>query len=215
MDQPTGAIRVKVCGLTRKADIQKTIQAGVDAIGLVFYPPSPRHVTLEQAESLTADLPPFVSITGLFVNASRQEIEEACRRCRLDLIQLHGDEPPEACLNLPRRVIKAVRVGSRADLVGLEGYPVSGLLLDAKVKGVYGGSGTAFDWSLLSSYRSPAPLILAGGLNPDNIADAIHQVRPYAVDVSSGVESAPGMKSPQKVLRFIQTVKQGPSPQYH
>jgi phosphoribosylanthranilate isomerase len=200
--------RIKICGFTRREDLQIAVEAGVDAIGLVFYPPSPRSVTIEQAEALTADLPPFITVTGLFVNATKQEIAETCSRCRLDLIQLHGDESAKECLELPRRVIKAIRVETEADLAGLDRYPVSGLLLDAKAKGLYGGSGQSFDWSLLSAYNSPAPLILAGGLDPDNVAQAIRQVRPYAVDVSSGVESEPGVKNREKVLGFIQEVKQ-------
>lgn len=199
--------RIKICGFTERASLEVAIRAGVDAIGLVFYPLSPRAVTPEEAAVLTENLPPFVTITGLFVNASRAEIETCCRHCRLDLIQLHGDESPEACLGLPRRVIKAIRVATSSDLIGLARYPVSGLLLDAKVKGVYGGSGNAFDWSLLSSYHAPAPLILAGGLDPDNVAEAVRQVRPYAVDVSSGVESAPGQKDPDRIVRFVQEVR--------
>jgi phosphoribosylanthranilate isomerase len=203
------AIRIKVCGFTRWPDIQAALQAGVDAIGLVFYPPSPRSVTIEQAAELTAKLPPFVSVTGLFVNASPQKIAESCTRCRLDLIQLHGDEPPEACLDLPRRTIKAVRIAVPADLIDLDRFPVSGLLMDAKAKGLYGGSGQSFDWSMLASYHSPLPLILAGGLRPDNVAEAIGQVKPYAVDVSSGVESEPGIKDPEKIAAFVQEVRRG------
>lgn len=203
-----GAVRVKVCGITNRADLKVAIEAGADAIGLVFYPLSPRYVTQEQAVELTADLPPFIAVTGLFVNASRQDIIQVTNRCRLDIIQLHGNEPPSLCQGMPRRVIKAVRVASKADLADLDKYPVSAMLLDAKVKGLYGGSGETFDWSLLAAYHSPAPMVLAGGLNPDNVALAISQVRPYAVDVSSGVESQPGIKDPALVKRFIREVKQ-------
>ncbi|MBF0379560.1 MAG: phosphoribosylanthranilate isomerase [Magnetococcales bacterium] len=202
------AVRIKICGFTHKDDLKIAIQAGVDAIGLVFYPPSPRSVTIEQGAQLVADLPPFVTITGLFVNASPGTISQACEQCKLDIIQLHGDESPDDCLNLPRRVIKAHRIETNEDFIGLDKYRVSGLLLDAKVKGLYGGSGESFDWSLLSSYHAPAPLILAGGLNPDNVAEAIEQVNPYGVDVSSGVESTPGRKDASKIIRFIQEVKQ-------
>jgi phosphoribosylanthranilate isomerase len=202
------SVRIKICGFTNKEDLQVAIQAGVDAIGLVFYPPSPRSVTLEQGAQLVADLPPFVTVTGLFVNASREEIATACALCKLDIIQLHGDETPKDCLDLPRRVIKAARILTQEDFNGLDKYPVSGLLLDAKIKGLYGGSGESFDWSLLSSYHAPAPLILAGGLNPDNVAQAVSQVQPYGVDVSTGVESTPGKKDQTKIIRFIQEVKQ-------
>ncbi|MBF0195095.1 MAG: phosphoribosylanthranilate isomerase [Magnetococcales bacterium] len=202
------ATRIKICGFTHEDDLRVAINAGVDAIGLVFYPPSPRSVTLEQGAKLVAKLPPFVTVTGLFVNASREEIVAACSKCKLDIIQLHGDELPNDCLDLPRRVIKAARIKTKDDFNGLDKYPISGLLLDAKVKGLYGGSGESFDWSLLSSYDAPAPLILAGGLNPDNVAHAVRQVRPYGVDVSSGVESIPGRKDRTKIIRFIQEVKQ-------
>ncbi|MBF0358759.1 MAG: phosphoribosylanthranilate isomerase [Magnetococcales bacterium] len=202
------AVRIKMCGFTNRADLQVAVQAGVDAVGFVFYPPSPRGVTIEQAAELTSELPPFVTVTGLFVNATRHEIENTCSKVRLDLIQLHGDELPSDCIDLPRRAIKAVRVKSSDDLLELEKYRVSGLLLDAKVKGIYGGSGESFDWSLLAEYHAPAPLILAGGLDPDNVADAIRQVQPYAVDVSTGIESAPGRKDPKKIVRFINEVRQ-------
>ncbi len=202
------AIRIKICGFTSRRELDVAVASGADAVGLVFYPPSPRAVTISQAETLTAGLPPFITVTGLFVNASRDEIAETCARCRIDLIQLHGDETPDDCLGLPRPVIKAARVKSENDLDGLEDYPVSGLLLDAKAKGLYGGSGEAFDWSLLESYAPPRPLILAGGLNPDNVVTAIKQVRPYAVDVSSGVESSPGVKDAEKVREFIKRVQQ-------
>lgn len=199
--------RVKICGITNVHDALRAIHAGADAIGLVFFPKSPRYIPPEKAMALTAQLPPFVTITGLFVNADRKEIENIATSCRLDVIQLHGDEPPSACVNLPGRVIKAIRVADATDLEGLEHYRVSGLLLDAKAPGLYGGTGQSFDWSLLAEYDCPAPMILAGGLDPNNVAMAIRKVRPYAVDVSSGVECSPGVKDLEKMSQFIRRVK--------
>ncbi|MEO5345537.1 MAG: phosphoribosylanthranilate isomerase [Magnetococcus sp. YQC-9] len=199
--------RVKICGITRIEDALAACDAGADALGFVFFARSKRFVTPKQAAMIVARLPPFVTVTGLFVNASREEILSTAAVCRLDLIQLHGDEPPKACRDLPGRVIKGVRVATAGDLVGLERYPVHGLLLDAKVANQFGGTGHAFDWSILQGYRLSLPLILAGGLHPDNVAEAVWRVRPYAVDVSSGVESAPGIKDTEKMVRFIRQVR--------
>ncbi|MBF0190437.1 MAG: phosphoribosylanthranilate isomerase [Magnetococcales bacterium] len=200
--------RVKICGITRIADALAAVAAGADALGFVFYPGSKRYIAPEGVARIVERLPPFVTITGLFVNAPAEEIRATAARCRLDVIQLHGDESPEACLGLPGRVIKAVRVGEAEDLTGLERFPVQGLLLDAKVADHYGGSGRVFDWSLIAGYRAPLPLILAGGLNPENVFQAVRQVNPYAVDVSSGVESAPGIKDHDKMAQFIRQVQQ-------
>ncbi|MBF0625933.1 MAG: phosphoribosylanthranilate isomerase [Magnetococcales bacterium] len=197
-------VRVKICGITRLEDGLAAAAAGADAIGLVFHPPSPRAIDPERAADLVRRLPPFLGIVGLFVNRSRAEIEAITRQCRLDMIQLHGDETPADCADLPVRVIKAVRVSTAADLAGLERYPAQGLLLDARSpSGVYGGGGHRFDWSLLADYRCPAPLILAGGLDPDTVAQAVARVRPYAVDVSTGVEAAKGIKDPLRMQRFV------------
>ncbi|MBF0621365.1 MAG: phosphoribosylanthranilate isomerase [Magnetococcales bacterium] len=200
-------VRIKVCGITRPSDLDAAVEAGVDAVGFVFFERSPRNVTVEQAAALSKRLPPFVSAVGLFVNAGRDEIQRITDLCPLDIIQLHGDETPADCLNLPRRVVKAIRVATAEDLQGLDRYPLSGLLLDAKVAKAYGGTGTAFDWDLLANYQPPHPLILAGGLGPDNVAEAVERVRPFAVDVSSGVESAPGIKDPKKIRRFVQQTR--------
>ncbi len=211
LDRANGTVghrtRVKICGITREADLQAAVRAGADAVGLVFYPRSPRHVTPDRAARLTALLPPFVSAVGLFVNSDRAFIERTVARCRLDVIQLHGDETPEMCQGLPRPVLKAMRVAGARDLEGLDRYPVQGLLLDAKRIGHYGGTGHRFDWSLLEGFRSPRPLLLAGGLNGDNVAEAIQRVRPHAVDVSSGVESAPGIKDEGRIDHFMQRVR--------
>ncbi|MDE2772696.1 MAG: phosphoribosylanthranilate isomerase [Gemmatimonadota bacterium] len=196
-------LRVKICGITRREDALAAARAGADAIGLNFCKESVRYVTAEQGILITKQLPPFLSVVGVFVNAKRDEILRTAELCRLDYIQLH-DDTPDAFRNLPVRTIKTVRVGDVEDLRGLERYPVDALLLDAKVGGQYGGTGQCFDWSLLNGFVTSAPLILAGGLRPDNIARAVEATNPQAVDVSSGVESTPGIKSYDKMQAFVQ-----------
>ncbi|MBF0308369.1 MAG: phosphoribosylanthranilate isomerase [Magnetococcales bacterium] len=199
--------RIKICGLTREEEVVKAVELGVDAIGLVFHPASPRHVSLERAALLAGRVPPFVSLVGLFVNASSALINEAIAACRLTVIQFHGDETPEACRGWPCRVIKAVRVAGRGDLLGLERYQVEAFLLDAKVSGAFGGTGQRFDWSLLREWTVAKPLILAGGLHAENVGEALRQVRPWAVDCSSGVEESPGRKDPLRMARFVEEVR--------
>lgn len=201
--------RVKVCGITREEDLLAAATAGADAVGFVFHPKSPRYVTPERAAALARVAPPFVTLVGLFVNAGADVIRRVMAVCPLDLVQLHGDETIEHCRELqPLRVIKAVRVASAVDLAGLERYPVSGLLLDAKVgDGRYGGTGQAFDWEVLAGWQAPCPVILAGGLHPGNVAAAICRVRPHAVDVSSGVESVPGIKDAVGIRAFMAAVR--------
>ncbi len=200
--------RIKICGITNVQDALAAVDAGADALGFVFYSRSKRYITQAQVVKIVATLPPFISITGLFVNAGREEICQTVANCRLDVIQLHGDEAPGVCRGLPGRVIKAVRVANEKDLHGLERYPVNALLLDAKVEDHFGGTGCQFDWNLLTKYRVALPIILAGGLTPDNVTQAVRLVRPYAVDVSSGVESAPGVKDRDKMVQFIRRVRQ-------
>ncbi|MBF0626701.1 MAG: phosphoribosylanthranilate isomerase [Magnetococcales bacterium] len=200
--------RIKICGITRLEDALAAVEAGADALGFVFYERSKRYIDPREVARILDAIPPFITITGLFVNAGRDAIRATASVCRLDVIQLHGDEAPGACRGLPGRVIKAVRVGGPEDLMGLERFPVQGLLLDAKVADHYGGSGQMFDWSLISGYRCALPMILAGGLNPDNVVSAVRQVRPYAVDVSSGVEVMPGVKDPEKMAQFVRRVRQ-------
>ncbi|MBF0160085.1 MAG: phosphoribosylanthranilate isomerase [Magnetococcales bacterium] len=204
----TAPTRLKICGISQRVDAYTAIDAGADALGLVFHPSSPRFIAPEQAAALTAALPPFVALVGLFVNRPVAEMVEVARLCRLDTLQLHGDESPDHCLALRQqtgcRLIKAIRVAGPDDLADVERYPVDALLFDARVSGSFGGTGQCFDWSILTG--STATLhhrwILAGGLTPDNVADAIRQTRPYAVDVSSGVESAPGQKDADRIKRF-------------
>jgi phosphoribosylanthranilate isomerase len=198
---------VKICGLTNKGDALHAAGSGADAIGLVFYAQSPRFVSLEIACDICAALPPFVTRVGLFVNASPELIREAVSCCGLDVVQLHGDETPAQADCSPLRTIKALRVRNLASLDGHEKYQVSTLLLDAWVPGEYGGTGECFNWDIAAAVAATRPVILAGGLTPENVSAAVARVKPYAVDVSSGVEKTPGEKDPDKVAAFIRAVK--------
>lgn len=200
-------IRVKICGITDVEDALQACACGADALGLVFYPQSPRCVTPEQARAIIRALPPLVTTVGLFVNEEPQRIRQLADDCGLDVIQLHGDEGPDACDFAPRRSIKALRVKDAASLVGHEEFRTSALLLDAWVAGAYGGTGESFNWELAAGIACQRPVILAGGLTPENVAAAVNAVRPYGVDVSSGVESAPGRKDPARVAAFIRNAK--------
>ena len=199
--------RIKVCGLTRVEDVQAAVAAGVDAVGLVFYPDSPRHVTIAQAAELCRHVPPFVTIVGLFVNASRAEVHRAIEAVPLNLLQFHGDETADQCEGFGVPYLKAARVRPGVDLLEFAAQFASAraLLLDTWTP-AYGGSGESFDWSLVPT-SCPLPVILSGGLTPDNVADAIRQVRPVAVDVSSGVESAKGIKDAAKIRAFVSAVR--------
>lgn len=201
--------RIKICGITRVEDALAAASSGADAIGLVFYQRSPRHVSIAQARQLAEALPPFVSIVGLFVDADAAFVREVLESVRLDLLQFHGDEAPEYCAQFPRPYLKAIRVKAGIDLLqcASDFRSAKGLLLDAHVEGVPGGTGTAFDWTLIPG-NLPLPVILSGGLDAENVAAAIRQVRPYAVDVSSGVESGKGIKDGAKIAAFIKEVKQ-------
>lgn len=199
--------RIKICGLTRLQDVRAAVMAGADAIGFVFYPPSPRNVGFELAAELAAELPPFVSAVGLFVNPEPAFVHQALQQVPLQLLQFHGDESEAECARYGRPWIKAARVRPGVDLVEFAfRHPgARGILLDAFVDG-YGGGGKTFDWSLIPDGLS-RPLILSGGLDPDNVGEAVRRVRPFAVDVSSGVESAKGIKDAARVAAFIAGVR--------
>ncbi len=201
-------VRSKICGITRIEDALAAVAAGADAIGFVFYAKSPRAVTAVQARAIIAALPPFVTTVGLFVNASACELNETLDAVPLDLLQFHGDETPEQCEGYHRPYIKALRVKAGDDIAGAcNAYAsASGILLDAYVEGVPGGTGQAFDWSLIPQGLS-RPIILAGGLTVDNVVQAIDQVRPYAVDVSGGVEKSKGIKDHDKIRAFMHNVR--------
>nr|WP_257535330.1 phosphoribosylanthranilate isomerase [Marinobacter adhaerens] len=199
--------RVKICGLTRAEDVHACVSQGADALGFVFYGPSPRAVTPEQAERLARDIPAFVSVVGLFVNPTEAEVREVLGRLPLDLLQFHGDESAEFCNQFGRRWIKAVRVRHAGQIEqAFKGYSrASGLLVDAWDPDRYGGTGQQFNWDLIPPERA-LPLILAGGLSSDNVAGAIGKVRPWAVDVSGGVEKNKGIKDIEKICDFIKEV---------
>ena len=202
------AVRSKICGITRIEDALAAVEAGADAIGLVFYAKSPRAVNVQQARAIIAALPPFVTTVGLFVNASRCELGEILDAVPLDLLQFHGDETPADCEGYHRPWIKALRVKAGDDIAAsCKAYAgASGILLDTYVEGVPGGTGEAFDWSLVPKDLGK-PIILAGGLSATNVAQAIAQVHPYAVDVSGGVEQSKGIKDHAKIRAFIQAVR--------
>lgn len=201
--------RVKICGITREADARAAAAAGADAIGLVFYPDSPRAVSLGQAKGIAENVPPFVTIVALFVDEPADVVMRTLKRVPIDIIQFHGDETPEFCAQFSRPWIKALRMKPGLD-VALECGRFAGargVLLDTWQEGTPGGTGHAFDWSLASADDYSLPLVLAGGLHPDNVAEAVKIVRPAAVDVSGGVESAPGIKDASKMRHFISAVR--------
>ncbi|MFJ9992648.1 phosphoribosylanthranilate isomerase [Pseudomonas putida] len=201
-------VRTKICGITRIEDALAAVEAGADAIGFVFYAKSPRAVDVRQARAIIEQLPPFVTTVGLFVNASRCELNETLEVVPLDLLQFHGDETPADCEGYHRPWIKALRVRPGDDLeAACQQYAgARGILLDTYVAGVPGGTGEAFDWSLVPA-RLSKPIILAGGLSADNVGQAIAQVSPYAVDVSGGVEQAKGIKDAGKIEAFMRAVR--------
>lgn len=201
--------RVKICGITRPEDGLAAARAGAHAIGLVFHPQSPRCVGIAQAQAIVAALPPLVCVVGLFVDAGHERIADVLAEVPLDLIQFHGAEPAADCRRYGRRYLKALHVRDGVDLgaQAAEYHDAAGLLLDAFVPGVPGGSGRSFDWAAVPA-GLPRPLLLAGGLDAGNVAVAIRRVRPWAVDVSSGVESAPGIKDAARIEAFMRAVRQ-------
>ncbi len=206
--QSPARVRVKICGITRCEDALAAVRLGADAIGLVFYASSPRAVTLAQAQEIVRALPPFVTVVGLFVDAPPEEIRAVLDGVRIDLLQFHGDETPGDCSGYGKPYIKAVRMQEGVDVAEITHRyaDASGLLLDSYRAGVAGGTGETFDWARVPP-DVDKPIILAGGLTPENVADAIVQVRPYAVDVSGGVESAKGIKDAGKIAAFMRGVK--------
>jgi phosphoribosylanthranilate isomerase len=202
--------RIKICGITREEDLRAALAAGADAVGLVFYPPSSRYVVTERAQQLARSVPPFVTRVGLFVNDSPEEVRRVLREVPLDLLQFHGDEDAAYCAQFGHPWIKAIRMRPGVNLLesAAEFSGAQALLVDAFVEG-YGGAGQAFDWSLIPA-RLPLPLILSGGLHPANVGSAVRAVRPWAVDVSSGVEATggpKGIKDARRIEEFVAGVR--------
>lgn len=204
--------RVKICGITRPEDGVEAARLGADAIGLVFYAPSPRAVTIAQAQKIVRALPPWVSVVALFVDASPQTVWTVLEQVSVDVLQFHGDEPPSTCSQFARPYIKALHMRPEMNLNAAVAHyhEAQGLLLDAYQPGVPGGTGVTFDWSRVPQ-DSAKPFILAGGLTPENVADAICAARPYAVDVSGGVESRKGIKDAAKMSAFMRAVAGTPA----
>lgn len=202
--------RVKICGITKPEDAQAAAAAGTDAIGLVFYPPSNRSVTIPQAQAIVTDLPPFITVVGLFVNEQRSRIAAILNAVRIDLLQFHGDETAAECMGHNRPWIKAVSMRKEVDLsaMRIQYREAAALLLDTYWPGVPGGTGSSFDWSRIPPALC-SKIILAGGLTPETVEQAVRQVRPYAVDVSGGVERDKGIKDNEKMQAFIRGVMRG------
>jgi phosphoribosylanthranilate isomerase len=202
------SVKVKICGLTNLADATVAAEAGADALGFIFYEASPRHVAVEAAAQIIRQLPPFLVKVGVFVDAPPERVLQAVAECGLNLLQFHGSESPDYCRQFGLMTMKAFRVRDAASLQALADYPTDAWLLDTYAAGKVGGTGEAFNWDLaVQAQKWGRPLFLAGGLTPDNVAEAVRRVRPYAVDVSSGVEAEPGRKDHGKVRAFIQAAK--------
>lgn len=203
-----------MCGVTRLADAMVAVEAGVDALGFIFYKKSPRYIDPEDARIIIEQLPPFVDVVGVFVDKKRSELQEIVQYCRLGYAQLHGKESPKYCervtrIAAPCRVLKVFRVNAELTRDQIMPYNehVNGYLLDTYQKGVPGGTGESFDWALLEKLRFERPYILAGGINADNVVQAIKMARPHGVDVNSGVEVSPGVKDHDKIREFIKNVR--------
>lgn len=202
------SVTVKICGITSEADALAAAEAGADAIGLMFYEDSPRHVTLEQAKAISAALPQHVMRVGVFVNAEEAFVHQALTECMLNILQFHGDETPEECSRYPVMTLKAFRVEGEETLAELEAYPSAGYLLDAYVKDALGGTGATFNWDLaVRAQEFGKPIFLAGGLTPENVVEAVRKVQPFGVDVSSGVEIEPGRKDAEQMRTFVAAAK--------
>ena len=199
--------RVKICGITNLEDALVAVEAGADALGFVFFQGSSRYISPEHAAAIICYLPPFVQTVGLFVNEKSAIVNAIADQCGVDIVQLHGEESPEYCQAITRRVIKAFRVKDAASLDTMSDYRVAGWLLDAWSPAAHGGTGTTFNWDIAAHAAASRPIILAGGLTPENVAEAVVTVRPYAVDVSSGVESEPRKKSAGLINQFISAIR--------
>ena len=201
--------KIKICGITNLDDALLAVDLGADALGFIFYPKSSRYVKVQEAANICNALPPFVAKVGVFVDELEYEIEKARHECLINALQFHGDEPPGFCQKFAAKSIKAIRVRGEESLRAAEEYDVDALLLDTYTDESRGGTGRTFDWSLAVRAKEflSAPIILSGGLTTANVQEAVRKVRPYAVDVASGVEREPGKKDPEKLRRFIELCK--------
>ena len=200
-------VKVKVCGMTSLKDVLVAVEEGADAVGFIFYKKSPRSVTMKTVREIVLELPPFVDTVGVFVDETAEQINKIADYCNLDIIQLHGDESPTFCKKIRRRVIKAFRIKDMQSVKKLSSFQVSGFLLDTFSENLHGGTGKVFDWNLALPAKKFGPVIMAGGLTPNNVQQAIRQVRPYGVDVCSGVESEPRIKDHKKIRAFLKNAK--------
>ena len=202
-------VKVKVCGMTSLKDALVAVEGGSDAVGFIFYKKSPRSVTMKTVREIVLELPPFVDTVGVFVDETAEQINKIADYCNLDIIQLHGDESPTFCKKIRRKVIKAFRIKDMQSVKKLSSFQVSGFLLDTFSDNLHGGTGKVFDWNLALPAKKFGPVIMAGGLTPNNVQQAVRQIRPYGVDVCSGVESEPGIKDHKKVRAFLNNAKAG------
>ena len=202
-------VKVKVCGMTSLKDALVAVEGGADAVGFIFYKKSPRSVTMKTVREIVLELPPFVDTVGVFVDETAEQINKTADYCNLDIIQLHGDESPIFCKKIRRKVIKAFRIKDMQSVKKLSSFQVSGFLLDTFSEKLHGGTGKVFDWNLALPAKKFGPVIMAGGLTPNNVQQAVRQIRPYGVDVCSGVESEPGIKDHKKVRAFLNNAKAG------
>jgi phosphoribosylanthranilate isomerase len=197
-------VKVKICGITSVADAEAAVQAGADALGLMFYPGSPRHITLETAQDIARRLPPYVIRTGVFADPNPSDVFAAIQLCQLNLVQFHGAETPEFCLQFGVMSMKAFRVQNADSLLPMSEYRTDAFLLDSHAAGKRGGTGESFNWDLaLEAKKFGKPIFLAGGLTPQNVAEAARKAQPFGVDVSTGVEQSPGKKDAKKMQDFI------------
>ena len=204
-------VKVKICGITNARDAEIAVEAGADALGFVFFAKSPRCIEPKVAEQIITKLPPFILSVGVFVNEEVEVVRDTMDHCGLVLAQLHGDESPAYCESLNRPILRAIRLRDRGSFLSVAEYKgragVRGIVIDAFSESAYGGTGQTVDWSIAAEASKAAPILLAGGLTPENVQEAIHKVQPYGVDVSSGVEASPGTKDSAKVQAFIQAAK--------
>ena len=202
-------VKVKVCGMTSLKDALVAVEVGADAVGFIFYKKSPRSVTMKTVREIVLELPPFVDTVGVFVDETAEQVNKIADYCNLDIIQLHGDESPTFCKKIRRKVIKAFRIKDMQSVKKISNFQVSGFLLDTFSEKLHGGTGKVFDWNLALPAKKFGPVIMAGGLTPNNVQQAVRQIRPYGVDVCSGVESEPGIKDHKKVRAFLKNANAG------